>query len=66
MGEAICLDLVVRDGPSRDDARLVRKADLLEKELGVEIRVTVARPVIAQPSPEASGSRLQVVRDKAR
>ena len=29
MGEAIVLDLVVRDGPSRDDAQLLRKADLL-------------------------------------
>ncbi len=45
MGDAIVLDLVVRDGPSRDDAHLLRKADLLKDELGFEIRVTVARPV---------------------
>ncbi len=45
MGEAIVLDLVVRDGPSRDDAQLMRKADLFREELGMELRVTVARPV---------------------
>ena len=45
MGDAIVLDLVVRDGPSRDDAKLLRKADLFREELGLEIRVTVARPV---------------------
>jgi exopolyphosphatase/guanosine-5'-triphosphate,3'-diphosphate pyrophosphatase len=45
MGDAVVLDLVVRDGPSRDDAQLLRKADLFKDELGVELRVTVARPV---------------------
>lgn len=68
MGDAICLDLVVRDGPSRDDARLLRKADLLKAELGLDIRLTVARPVVPQvpnETPSSSG-RLQVVRDKAR
>jgi exopolyphosphatase / guanosine-5'-triphosphate,3'-diphosphate pyrophosphatase len=45
MGDAIVLDLVVRDGPSRDDDKLLRKADLFREELGVELRVTVARPV---------------------
>ena len=46
MGDAIVLDLVVRDGPSRDDPRLLRKADLLRDELGLDVRVTVARPVV--------------------
>jgi exopolyphosphatase/guanosine-5'-triphosphate,3'-diphosphate pyrophosphatase len=53
MGDAIVLDLVVRDGPSsRDDASLLRKADLFRDELGLDLRVTVARPV----APESSGS----------
>jgi exopolyphosphatase / guanosine-5'-triphosphate,3'-diphosphate pyrophosphatase len=45
MGDTIVLDLVVRDGPSRDDPRLVRKADLVKDELGLDVRVTVARPL---------------------
>ncbi|HEY4176847.1 MAG TPA: Ppx/GppA phosphatase family protein [Kofleriaceae bacterium] len=45
MGDAIVLDLVVRDGPSRDDAQLLRKADLFKDEMGMDVRVTVARPV---------------------
>lgn len=56
MGEAIVLDLVVRDGPSRDDAQLLRKSDLLSEELGLAIRITVARPVIAPVDASASGS----------
>ncbi len=52
MGEAVVLDLVVRDGPSRDDAKLLSKADLLREELGLEIRVTVARSVV--PPPEVA------------
>ena len=55
MGEAIVLDLVVRDGPSRDDAQLVRKGDMLKDELGLDVRVTVARPA-PPPVPEASGA----------
>lgn len=47
MGEAIVLDLVVRDGPTRDDGALLRKADLLRDELGVEVRMTVGRAVAA-------------------
>ena len=47
MGEALVLDLVVRDGPSRDDAQLLRKSDLLGEELGLAIKITVARPVAA-------------------
>ncbi|MBA3392641.1 MAG: Ppx/GppA family phosphatase [Deltaproteobacteria bacterium] len=67
MGDAIMLDLVVRDGPSRDDAKLLRKADLLKEELGLDIRVTVARSVAvaAVDSPSSRGN-LQVVRDTAR
>ena len=55
MGDAIVLDLVVRDGPSRDDAQLVRKADLFREELGLDLQVTVARPVT--PPAEVPGSR---------
>jgi hypothetical protein len=56
MGDAIVLDLVVRDGPSRDDAQLLRKSDLLAEELGLAIRITVARPVVAPVSgAEAAG-----------
>ncbi|MBA3820348.1 MAG: hypothetical protein H0X17_15760, partial [Deltaproteobacteria bacterium] len=64
MGDAIMLDLVVRDGPSRDDAKLLRKADLLKDELGLDIRLTVARPVVTEASAAASGN-LQIVRAKA-
>ena len=45
MGNAIVLDLIVRDGPSREDSKLARKADLFAEELGVELKFTVARPV---------------------
>jgi exopolyphosphatase/guanosine-5'-triphosphate,3'-diphosphate pyrophosphatase len=55
MGNAIVLDLVVRDGPSRDDAQLVRKADMMKEELGLDVRVTVARPVVAPIEAGASG-----------
>ncbi len=57
MGDAIVLDLVVRDGPAREDGQLLRKADLLKDELGLEIRVTVARPV-APPAAEPSGGAI--------
>jgi exopolyphosphatase/guanosine-5'-triphosphate,3'-diphosphate pyrophosphatase len=56
MGEAIVLDLVVRDGPSRDDAQLLRKSDLLAEELGLAIKITVARPVAPPIEAAASGS----------
>lgn len=48
MGDAIVLDLVAADGPSRDDAQLVRKADMLRDELGLDVRVTVGRPAAAE------------------
>ena len=63
MGDAIVLDLVVRDGPARDDARLVRKADLFAEELGHAVKVTVARPV---PVEVAGGLGLQAVRARFR
>jgi exopolyphosphatase/guanosine-5'-triphosphate,3'-diphosphate pyrophosphatase len=44
MGNAVVLDLVVRDGPTRDDTHLLRKADLFREETGLEIRCTVGRP----------------------
>jgi exopolyphosphatase/guanosine-5'-triphosphate,3'-diphosphate pyrophosphatase len=59
MGDAIVLDLVVRDGPSRDDARLLRKTDMVRDELGLDVRVTVARSV----APDAAASaELRAVR----
>jgi exopolyphosphatase/guanosine-5'-triphosphate,3'-diphosphate pyrophosphatase len=51
MGDTIMLDLVVRDGPARDDVRLLRKADLFADELGHAVKLTVARQVV----PEAVG-----------
>jgi hypothetical protein len=66
MGEAIMLDLVVRDGPSRDDAQLLRKADLLRDELGLDVRVTVARPVVTPVAEASAGSgAIAIVRAKA-
>jgi exopolyphosphatase/guanosine-5'-triphosphate,3'-diphosphate pyrophosphatase len=53
MGDALVLDLVVRDGPQRDDSQLLRKADVLREELGLDVRVTVARPVTV-PSPDGA------------
>ncbi len=60
MGEALVLDLVVRDGPSRDDAQLLRKSDLLAEELGLAIKITVARPVA--PPVEAAGGAVVALR----
>jgi exopolyphosphatase/guanosine-5'-triphosphate,3'-diphosphate pyrophosphatase len=60
MGDAIVLDLVVRDGPSRDDAQLLRKSDLLAEELGLAIKITVARPVA--PPLEATGGAVIALR----
>ena len=60
MGDAIVLDLIVRDGPSRDDAQLLRKSDLLSEELGMAIRATVARPVV--PPVEATNGSVVAIR----
>ena len=65
MGDAIVLDLVVRDGPSRDDPQLLRKADLLRDELGLDVRVTVARPVVT-PAAEPSGASSVVAAIRAK
>lgn len=43
VGDAIVLDLVVRDGPTRDDANLLRKADLFREEYELDVRITVGR-----------------------
>jgi exopolyphosphatase/guanosine-5'-triphosphate,3'-diphosphate pyrophosphatase len=64
MGDAIVLDLVVRDGPSRDDSRLLRKTDLVKDELGLDVRVTVARST-ATPDPAAS-AEMRAARNKVR
>jgi exopolyphosphatase / guanosine-5'-triphosphate,3'-diphosphate pyrophosphatase len=68
MGDAVVLDLVVRDGPSRDDPRLLRKADLFKEEMGLEVRVTVARPVatpgLEAPASPSSSGELRVVRHR--
>lgn len=63
MGDTIVLDLVVRDGPARDDAKLLRKADLFTEELGLGVKVTVARPVAAEV---AGGGGLQAVHARVR
>jgi exopolyphosphatase/guanosine-5'-triphosphate,3'-diphosphate pyrophosphatase len=60
MGEAIVFDLVVRDGPSRDDAQLLRKSDLLGEELGLAIKMTVARPVVPPVAAAASGAAVAI------
>jgi exopolyphosphatase/guanosine-5'-triphosphate,3'-diphosphate pyrophosphatase len=56
MGDAIVLDLVVKDGPSRDDPQLLRKADLFREEMGLDVRLTVARPVVALVETAAAAS----------
>jgi exopolyphosphatase / guanosine-5'-triphosphate,3'-diphosphate pyrophosphatase len=61
MGDTIMLDLVVRDGPARDDARLLRKADLFADELGHAVKLTVARPVLPETAGVAGGSGATVV-----
>src|SRR5882757_356205 len=67
MGDALVLDLVVRDGPSRDDGQLLRKADLLAEELGLAIKITVARPVapIVEASVAQSGTVIPISSAKA-
>lgn len=56
VGDTIALDLITRDGPGRDDAQLVRKADLFQEELGVTLTVTVGKPVVA-PAAERAPER---------
>jgi len=58
MGDAIVLDLVVRDGPSRDDARLIRKSDMVKDELGLDVRVTVARATAVPDAPASAALRV--------
>jgi exopolyphosphatase/guanosine-5'-triphosphate,3'-diphosphate pyrophosphatase len=65
MGDAIVLDLVVRDGPSRDDSRLLRKADMVKEELGLDVRVTVARAT-GTPEHAAASAELRAARNKMR
>ena len=61
MGDAVVLDLVVRDGPSRGDAQLLRKADLFRDELGIELRVTVARTVAAPAEVTGPTAAIRIV-----
>lgn len=62
MGDDIVLDLTVRDGPTRDDGQLLRKADLFREELGLGVRLTVIRqaaestPGRAEPAHDASSA----------
>ena len=56
VGNGIVFDLVTRDGPTRDDAQMVRKADLFQEEFGVSVQVTVGRPIPADP-PRAEPPR---------
>lgn len=52
IGDAIMLDVVVRDAPSSsDDTELIRKSQFLAKELGLGVRITVA------PATEAAAAR---------
>jgi exopolyphosphatase / guanosine-5'-triphosphate,3'-diphosphate pyrophosphatase len=64
MGDALVLDLVVRDGPSRDDAKLLRKSDLLAEELGLAVKITVARPVATPLASEPAGGSVIALRAK--
>lgn len=54
-GDAIVLDLETRDGPSPDDAALLRKSDLFEEELGHALRITVGRAVAPGAGAGAGG-----------
>ena len=58
MGDELVLDLTVRDGPSRDDGQLLRKADLFREELGLGVRMTVVRQeepaTSVAPAPRAT------------
>ena len=58
VGDAVVLDLIVRDGPTREDPELLRKADMFREEFGLEVRITVGRPVPPK-SNEDSGKIVQ-------
>jgi exopolyphosphatase / guanosine-5'-triphosphate,3'-diphosphate pyrophosphatase len=49
-GGAVVLDLTTRDGPGRDDALLVRKADLFEEEFGMPVQITVGPAAVPVPT----------------
>ncbi|MBX3159944.1 MAG: Ppx/GppA family phosphatase [Deltaproteobacteria bacterium] len=66
MGDAIVLDLVVRDGPSRDDAQLLRKADLLSEELGLQVKMTVGRPMPGVDLAAAASGGMTAARQRER
>jgi exopolyphosphatase / guanosine-5'-triphosphate,3'-diphosphate pyrophosphatase len=66
MGEALVLDLVVRDGPSRDDAALLSKSDLLTEELGLAVKITVARPLAPEVTGAAASGGMQAAQAKQR
>jgi exopolyphosphatase / guanosine-5'-triphosphate,3'-diphosphate pyrophosphatase len=60
MGDAVVLDLTVRDGPSRDDSQLLRKADLFREEFGIEVRITLAKEnTLSGISGSFAAARLQ-------
>jgi exopolyphosphatase/guanosine-5'-triphosphate,3'-diphosphate pyrophosphatase len=58
VGEKMVLDLVARDANTRDDAELLRKADLFEEELGVKLSATVGRAVAPVVTAAATVARL--------
>jgi exopolyphosphatase / guanosine-5'-triphosphate,3'-diphosphate pyrophosphatase len=60
-GVDIVLDLTVRDGPTKDDAQMLRKADLFRDEFGCDVRITVARAT-AIPTDEAPRTTGSTVR----
>jgi exopolyphosphatase / guanosine-5'-triphosphate,3'-diphosphate pyrophosphatase len=45
VGGNVVLDLTTSDGAGRDDATLVRKADLFQEEFGVSVTITVGKAV---------------------
>lgn len=45
VGDDVVLDLTTRDGAGKDDAALVRKADLFQEEFGVSVTITVGKAV---------------------
>ncbi len=55
MGDDVVLDLTVSDGPTRDDGQLLRKADLFREELGLGVRLTVAKQAAGPGGERAPG-----------